>query len=79
VVKKLKEESGKDIMVMDNGMICPATNQERLIDESMFIMTPVIASEGKPLFKDGKQHSLKLLGVKPFDSGNVVMHYGAGK
>jgi hypothetical protein len=27
VVKKLKEESGKDIMVMDNGMICPATNQ----------------------------------------------------
>lgn len=42
-------------------------------------MTPVIASEGKPLFKDVKQHSLKLLDVKPFDSGNVVMHYGAGK
>ena len=45
----------------------------------MFIITPVIASEGKLLFKDVKQHSLKFLDVKPFDSGNVVMHYGAGK
>ncbi len=79
VVRKLKEGDGKEIMVMGSGTIVQQLTNEHLIDEYMFIMTPVIAGEGKPLFKDVKQLGLKLIDVKPFDSGNVVMRYEVGK
>lgn len=74
-VKKLKGEKGGDILIMGSGTIVQQLANEGLIDEYLFIVTPVIAGEGKPLFKDVKQHGLTLVSAQSFDSGNVVLHY----
>jgi dihydrofolate reductase len=74
VVRKLKEEKGADMMIMGSGTIVQQLANEGLIDEYVFIVTPVVAGEGKPLFKDVKQFGLKLLSTKSFKSGNVLLH-----
>jgi dihydrofolate reductase len=74
-VKKLKQEKGGGILIMGSGTIVQQLANEGLIEDYLFIVTPVVAGEGKPLFKDVKQFSLKLLETKTFNSGNVVLHY----
>jgi dihydrofolate reductase len=76
VVKDLKHGKGAGILIMGSGTIIQQLANEGLIDEYVFILTPIIAGEGKPLFKDVKQFGLKLLSTKSFDSGNVLLHYG---
>jgi dihydrofolate reductase len=78
-VKKIKQEKGADIMIMGSGTIVQQLSNEGLIDEYVFIMTPVIAGGGKPLFKDVKQLGLQLIETKSFKSGNVLLHYGINK
>jgi dihydrofolate reductase len=74
-VRTLKEEEGSDILILGSGTIVQQLANEGLIDEYLFIITPVIAGEGKPLFKLVKQFSLSLVGTRAFESGNVVLHY----
>lgn len=75
VVKELKSREGADILIMGSGTIVQQLTNEGLIDEYLFIVTPVIAGEGKSLFNDAKQTNLKLVEAKSFKSGNVVLHY----
>jgi dihydrofolate reductase len=75
VVRQLKQDSGSDILLLGSGSIVQQLASEGLIDEFMFIVTPVVAGEGKPLFPPIKQFELNLLEVKTFDSGNVLFHY----
>jgi len=75
VVGKLKREEGTDILVMGSGTVVQQLANADLIDEYMFIVSPVIAGDGKVLFKDVKQQNLKLVSAESFDSGNVVLHY----
>ncbi|MFC5649591.1 dihydrofolate reductase family protein [Paenibacillus solisilvae] len=64
-----------DILILGSGTIVQQLANEGLIDEYLFIMTPVVAGEGKPLFKHVKQFGLTLLETKAFRSGNVLLHY----
>lgn len=75
VVKNLKQGKGAGIMIMGSGTIIQQLANAGLIDEYVFIVTPVVAGEGKPLFKDVKQFGLKLLSTKSFKSGNDLLHY----
>lgn len=79
VVKQLKDEDKGDIMIMGSGTVVQQLANEGLIDEYVLIVSPVIAGEGKLLFKDVKQTSLKLLSSQSFDSGNVILHYAVAK
>ena len=74
-ITKLKKEKGADIMIMGSGTIVQQLANEGLIDEYVFIVTPVVAGKGKLLFKDVKQFGLKLLSTKTFDSGNILVQY----
>ncbi|MGG4048803.1 dihydrofolate reductase family protein [Paenibacillus favisporus] len=74
-VRRLKEESGEDILVMGSGSIVQQLAEAGLIDEYLFIVTPVVAGQGKPLFKQVTQFGLSLIEAKSFQSGNVVLHY----
>lgn len=74
-VKKLKKEDDSDILIMGSGTIVQQLANEDLIDEYIFIVSPVVAGEGKALFKDIKQQNLELISADSFDSGNVVLHY----
>jgi dihydrofolate reductase len=79
VVRKLKDEEGSDILIMGSGTIVQQLANEGLIDEYLLIITPVVAGEGKPLFKDVKPFGLTLLETKAFESGNLLLHYGLKK
>ena len=74
-IRKLKQGPGDDMLIMGSGSIVQQLTQERLIDDYIFIVTPVIAGTGKSMFKDVKQLDLKLLETKSFKSGNVLLHY----
>jgi len=74
-IRKLKQGPGDNMLIMGSGSIIQQLTQERLIDDYIFIVTPVIAGIGKSMFKDVKQLDLKLLETKSFKSGNVLLHY----
>ncbi|MEO5887973.1 MAG: dihydrofolate reductase family protein [Anaerolineales bacterium] len=78
-VRKLKQEKGSDMLIMGSGTIVQQLANAGLIDDYLVILTPVIAGEGKSLFKAVKQFKLKLLETKSFDSGNVLLRYAIGK
>jgi dihydrofolate reductase len=75
VVKRLKRRKGADIMIMGSGSIVQQLTKEGLIDEYAFIVTPIIAGGGKPLFQDVSQLKLDLVSTKHFASGNVLSHF----
>ncbi|QYR23593.1 dihydrofolate reductase family protein [Paenibacillus sp. sptzw28] len=75
VVRQLKEDAGSDILVLGSGSIIQQLAEEGLIDEFIFIVTPVVSGGGKPLFLNVGQFGLTLMEAKAFDSGNVVLHY----
>jgi len=78
-VEKLKKEDGSDILIMGSGTIVQQLASKGLVDDYVFILSPVVAGDGKALFADVKQQNLKLLSAESFDSGNVVLHYEAVK
>ncbi|MNH48165.1 hypothetical protein D3C79_1117940 [compost metagenome] len=60
---------------MGSGSIVQQLAEAGLIDDYLFIMTPVVAGEGKPLFQHVNQFGLSLVEARAFQSGNVVLHY----
>lgn len=75
VVRKLKNEEGSGMLIMGSGTIVQQLANEGLIDEYLFILTPVVAGEGKALFEHVRQFGLALVKTKAFTSGNVLLHY----
>jgi dihydrofolate reductase len=75
VVRNLKNEDGTDILIFGSGTIVQQLASEGLIDEYMFVVTPIVLGTGKPLFKDVHKFNLKLLRTMSFNSGNVLLHY----
>jgi dihydrofolate reductase len=75
VVQQLKQETGTDILLLGSGSIVKQLAAQGLIDEYMFIVTPVVAGQGESLFQHDKQFGLTLLGAKHFESGNILLHY----
>src|SRR5258708_10532349 len=75
-IQKLKQQPGKDIAILGSGTIVQLLTNLRLIDEYWLLVNPIILGKGKPLFKDIKEKvNLKLLDVRKFDSGNVMLKY----
>lgn len=75
-IRKLKEESGKDILIYGSASIVQALTNLNLIDEYQILLHPVILGDGKPLFQDIKEkHSLKLADSKTLPSGVVLLTY----
>jgi dihydrofolate reductase len=75
VVGQLKHRSSSDILVLGSGSIVQQLAKEGLIDDYIFIVTPIVAGEGKPLFPSVKQFELTLVEARTFESGNVVLQY----
>lgn len=72
----LKQQAGKDMVLMGSGTIVRMFTELGLIDEYRLAVNPVILGAGTPLFKDIKDRvNLKLLASKTFRSGVVVLYY----
>lgn len=76
VVKQLKQEEGRDILIGSRSLIIQLCNLN-LIDEYQLCYHPVVIGKGLSLFngiKDRKK--FKLLNSKTFDSGVLLLTYG---
>ena len=72
-VAKLKQGSGKDMLIMSSASIAQECIKHDLVDEYWLGIHPVTLGEGLPLFKE--RVNLKLLTSKVFGSGQVFLHY----
>ncbi|HEV2834741.1 MAG TPA: dihydrofolate reductase family protein [Pyrinomonadaceae bacterium] len=76
LVKRLKSEEGKDIIVMGGSLIGTSLFEAGLIDELGVNIHPVLLGSGIPLFAEmKKQINLKLLECKQLKNGCVVLSY----
>jgi dihydrofolate reductase len=75
VVKELKQQSGKDILVGSRSLIIQLLNSH-LVDEFQICVHPIIEGKGLPLFDKIKDKTVfKLLKTKTLDSGAIVLYY----
>ena len=75
-VRKLKEESGDDIVIMGSGTIIAQLAPAKLIDSYQFVVNPIVLGGGRTMFQDlPNQLNLTLKGLRRFGNGNVVLTY----
>ena len=75
-IKKMKNQPGKDMVILGSGSIVSALGQRGLIDEYSFMVNPIILGGGRSIFQGIKDRlNLKLLETRTFKSGNVLLHY----
>jgi dihydrofolate reductase len=76
VVRRLKEQPGKDICLMGGGELAHSLFVADLIDEVGFNIHPVLLGEGIPaLLPMKRQINLELIESRPFKNGCVYAVY----
>jgi dihydrofolate reductase len=75
-VIKLKEQAGKDLIILGSSDLSVSLVQDGLIDEFRIMVNPVALGNGKTLF-NGLPGWLKLelIKTRTFKSGNVLLNY----
>ena len=77
-VRKMKNESGKDLVIMGSGTIVSQLTQAHLIDQFQMVVNPVVLGKGRTMFEGVKDKlSLKLTKTRTFSNGNVLLTYEA--
>jgi dihydrofolate reductase len=71
-----RERSGKDIYLMGGAEILRACLKTGLVDELRFIVHPLIAGAGTPLFTAPERHGLELHHAGALSDGRVSLVYG---
>ena len=75
-IKHLKQQSGKDMVVLGSPRLAHYLMQLDLIDEYKITVSPVLIGSGLPLFQGLKEEiNLKLIENKTFDSGAIGLIY----
>jgi dihydrofolate reductase len=75
-VRKLKQESGDQMVLMGSGSIVAQLAQEKLIDEYQIIVNPIVLGAGRTMFDGIKDKlNLKLTKSRTFGNGNVLLCY----
>jgi dihydrofolate reductase len=75
-IRKLKKNSGEDLVILGSGSIVSQLSQEGLVDEYQVVVNPVVLGEGRTMFDgvNGKPR-LKLIKTRAFGNGNVLLRY----
>lgn len=75
-VRKLKKDSGRDMIIYGSGTIVNALTRAGLIDDYLLWVHPVVLGKGKTIFKNSSiWPSLNLFKTRIFSSGVIVLHY----
>ena len=75
-LRKIKEQSTKDLVILGSGGIVTQFAEWGLIDAYQFMIDPVALGDGTPAFKGMKgKLDLELTGTKTFKSGAVLVTY----
>jgi len=77
-IRKLKQQSGKDLLALGGATLVSSLMNLGLIDELRLMVNPVVLGAGKALFKDVQERrALKLVRAKSLRSGKVSLTYSA--
>ena len=77
-IRKLKDQPGKDLAIFGSANLISSIME--LIDEHRVIVNPILLRTGNPLFKVGDELiKLRLLDVRKFNSGNVLLTYASNQ
>jgi dihydrofolate reductase len=75
-VRRMKHESGPDVLIMGSGEIIAQLTQARLIDNYQVVLTPIVLGRGRSMFEGVTgRPALQLTKTRSFGNGNVVMWY----
>jgi len=75
-IRKMKEEPGKDMVILGSGSVVSQLAQEGLIDEYQIVVNPIAIGTGRTLFEGIKEKlNLKLTKTRNFGNGNVLLCY----
>ncbi len=75
-IYKLKQQSGKNILLAGSAQLAQMLTQHNLVDEYRLMVHPIVVGGGKRVFKDGSEiKKLNLIDSKQFAKGIVVLHY----
>lgn len=76
LVRRLKNESGKNIYCDGGAEVIDELLHQDLVDEMTISIIPILIGNGTRLFKDGRpEQKLELLDVKAFDTGLAQVKY----
>jgi dihydrofolate reductase len=79
-VTELKNENGRDIMLVGGGELAASLLSENLIDEIVLNVHPVLLGSGIPLFAEvNRQIDLELIGKKIYKNGLIMPFYRVKK
>jgi len=75
-IEAMKREPGKDMIVFGSGSIVSQLTQHGLIDEYLFVVSPILLGRGRPLLSGvSKSLRLDLLEATAYRSGSVMLRY----
>jgi dihydrofolate reductase len=74
-VRKLKGQSGKNILIDGSSVLCHALIENDLIDAFDLHVYPLVVGGGKRLFPHGKRVDLKLIDAASLPTGVVFQRY----
>lgn len=78
-VAKLRDGSGKDMVIWGSLSLAQALMNAGQIDQYQFIVCPVVLGNGRPLFPERNGlHDMTLLTSRSFDRGSVLLSYASG-
>ena len=73
-VRKMKKESGPDMVILGSGSIVSQLAQAGLIDEYQVALSPILLGKGRTMFEGVKQN-VNLKKTRVFDNGKVMLWY----
>jgi len=74
-VQRLKEESGKNIVLDGSSVLVHTLAENDLVDEYSLHVYPIVLGSGKRLFPEGKRIDLKLVHSQVLPTGVVFQRY----
>jgi dihydrofolate reductase len=75
-VRKLKQGSGPDMVILGSGSIVSHLVEQNLIDEYQLALSPIVLGKGRTLFETVKEKlNLKLTKSRTFGNGTVFVCY----
>ena len=75
-MRKMKQASGENMVILGSGRIVSQLAQEMLIDEYQIVYHPIILGAGKTMFEGVKNNTkLKRTRYKEFKNGNMMAWY----
>jgi dihydrofolate reductase len=75
-VGRLRDQPGKDLVVLGSGELVRSLMRRNLVDEYVLLIHPVVLGSGRRLFGDGgSSASLRLVGTTTTTTGVVIATY----